>query len=201
MAAESVVVSALSAACRWMWGFTPRMLPVIVDRMGARRALIWFASNMPRFLISLRVLGPIRTHLACIAISLRNGCTYCAFSHAYALELIYLRDRDRLFPLGAATIATWLDMDGRELRRRLRDILQRADLHAEAIWVDRTLDLAEGARPADREEIRLAHLIRMVGTMNAISIDGGIQPTGAHDPVNKDTKLKARHAAMRATTT
>ena len=201
MAADGVVVGVLGAACHRMWGFTPRMVPVIVDRMGPRRAVAWFAANMPRFLISLRVLGPVRTHLACIAISLRNGCSYCAFSHAYAVELIYLRDRDRLFPLTAATIATWLDMDGRQLRRRLRDVLQRAGLHAEWIWVDRTLDLAEGAQPADRAEARLAHLVRMVGTMNAIAIDGGIQPTGAHDPVNKDTELKARHAAMWATTT
>ena len=201
MAADGVVVGVLSAACRRMWGFTPRMVPVIVDRMGPRQAVAWFAANMPRFLVSLHVLGPIRTHLACITISLRNGCSYCAFSHAYALELIYLRDRGRLFPLGAATIATWLDMDGRELRRRLHDVLQRAGLHAEAIWVDRTLDLAEGARPAERDEARLAHLVRMVGTMNAIAIDGGIQPTGAHDPVNKNTELKARHAAMWATTT
>jgi alkylhydroperoxidase family enzyme len=201
MAADDVVIGVLGSVCRRMWGFTPRMIPMFVERMGARQAAAWFAANMPRYLYCLHVLGPVRTHLACIAISLRNGCSYCAFGHAYALELVYLRDRDRLFPLGAATIATWLEMDARRLRRRLRDVLQRAGLHAEAIWVDRTLDLAEGARPADRNEARIADLVQIVGTMNSIAVAGQAEPDEAHDTVNKDTALKARHSAMWATTT
>ena len=201
MDADRLVVGVLGAMCRRMWGFTPRMIPEIVGRMGSPRAVAWFVANMPRYLVSLRVLGAVRTHLACLAISLYNGCSYCAFSHAYALELVYLRDRGRLFPLGAADIAGWRDVDARTLRGRLRGVLQQAGLQSEAIWVDRTIDLADGAGPADESEARLAHLVRMVGTMNAIAIDGGIQPTGAHDPVNKDTALKARHAAMWATTT
>ncbi len=198
---DGLVVTMLAAACHRMWGFTPGMVPAIVERMGSRRAIAWFAANMPRFLVTQYVLGSVRTHLACIAISLRNGCSYCAYSHGYALELIYLRDRNRLFPLGAATLATWCDLDPRRLRGRLRDVLERAGLHAESMWVDRTLDLVDGAQPVDRHEARLAHLVRMVGTINTIAIGADVQPTGAHDPVNKDTALKARHAAMWATTT
>lgn len=201
MASDGLVVRVLSAACRRMWGFTPRMIPVIVERLGPLRSVTWFGANMPRYLVSLRVLGPVRTHLACIAISLYNGCSYCTFGHAYALELIYLRDRDRRFPLDAATIAGWIDLNTRQLRNRLRRVLQQAGLQAEAIWVDRTLDLADGGSPADGTEARLAHLVRMVGTMNAISVEAGIEPDEAQSPVNRDTALKARHAALWATTT
>lgn len=201
MTPNGIVVGVLQCACRRMWGFAPAMIPVIVGRMGPGRAVLWFAANMPRYLVTLSVLGPIRTHLACIAISLRNGCSYCTFGHAHALELVYLRDRDRLFPLPAGTLATWLHLDPRQLRDRLRHVLQQADLHAEAIWVDRTLDLAEGAQPADGTEVRLAHLVSMVGTMNGIAVASAVASDGgAHNPVNKDAALKARLDALRATT-
>lgn len=201
MAPDRFMIGVVGSLCRRMWGFTPRIIPVVIERMGPLPAMAWFAANMPRYLVSLRVLGAVRTHLACIAISLRNGCSYCAFGHAYALELVYLRDRGRLFPLDAATISTWLDLDDRSLHNRLRGVLQQAGLHAEAIWVDRTLDLADGARPADADEVRIAHLVRMVGTMNGIAVTVRLEPDGAHNPVNKDSGLKDRCAALRAATT
>ena len=193
-----LVVRMLQAACRLMWGFPPRMIPFIVGRMGAVPAVVWFACNMPRYLSTLRVLGPVRTHLACVTISLRNGCTYCAYGHAFALELFYLRDRDRLFPIAATEIADWIDLDARELRDRLRSVLQQAGLHVEALWADRTLDLVAGSRPMDAAEARIAHLTRMVGTTNGIAVENDVQPDEAQSTINKDAALKARYTTLRA---
>jgi hypothetical protein len=199
---ERLVVGLLERACRQIWGFPPRMIPFIVARMGAVRGLLWFMVNMPRYLLTLRALGTVRTHLACVAISLHNGCRYCAYGHAYALELIYLRDRDRLFPVDAGTIASWLDLDARQLGARLRDVLQQAGLQAEALWVDCTLALAAGdQQPVDDAEARLAHLVGMVGLMNEVAVANCVEPDEAHDTINKNVAVKERHASLRAATT
>jgi alkylhydroperoxidase family enzyme len=194
-----VVAGLLGACCRLLWGFAPRMIPVVVERKGAWAALQWFAANMPRMLLTMRVLGPLRTHLACVVISLHNRCVYCAFGHAHALELIYFRSRGRLFPLDARALDGWLGLHPRELGDRLRAVLQQAGLHAEALWVDRTLGLVTGdQQPIDRAEARLAHLVGMVGEMNRIANAEGVEPDEAHDPINKDEALKRRHEARRA---
>ncbi len=199
---DRLVVRALSAACRAMWGFAPSVLSALVDRMGWRAALVWFATNMPRYQLSLLMLGPLRFHLSAMIISMRNGCGYCAHGHGYALELIYLRDRDRLFPLDATTTPDWFDLDSRSFAARMRDVLQDAGMHAEALWADRTCELVDGlvlgtAAPADRDEQRVAHLARMIGTMNRIAVDAGVAPEQAQNPVNKDAEVKRRHEALR----
>lgn len=198
---DLLVVRILQGCCRLMWGYRPRMMPHIVASKGAGGALRWFMSTMPRFLTTMHVLGPLRTHLSCMLISVHNGCIYCAYGHGYALELIYLRDRGRLFPLDARTLTDWFDLGPRTLADRLRSVLQDAGLHGEAIWVDRTLDLLGGDhQPADESEVRLAHLVTMIGEMNGIATAAGIEPDGAQNPVNKNAALRTRLAAMRTAT-
>lgn len=166
---------------------------------GCRGGSAPVAANFPRFLVTPYVLGPVRAHPVGLTISLRNGCGYCAYGRAHALELIYLRDRGRLFPLDARTLDSWTDLSPREISARLRAVLEQAGLHSEVVWVDRTLALAEGdTRPIDATEARIAHLCLMVGTMNAIAIAAGSPLDGAHDAVNKDTALKERLAALHA---
>ncbi len=195
---ERLVTAALGLMCQALWGFVPRMLPHVVQAMGPLRAVAWFAVNMPRYLWTMHVFGPLRTHLACVAISLHNNCTYCAYGHAYALELIYLRDHDRLFPLDARTLSGWLDLEPRELTHRLHGVLQQAGLHVEALWVDRTLALATGAqRPMDASEARIAHLVRMLGRMNSIAVASKVEPDEAQNPINKNAAIKARYAELR----
>jgi hypothetical protein len=195
------VTRMLEALCRVMWGFAPRMIPHVVRTLGPGRSVLWFAVNMPRLLWTMHVFGPMRTHLAAAVISLHNGCTYCAHGHAFALELVYLRDRGRLFPVDARTIAMWQDLPPRELAQRLRRVLQEAGLHAEALWVDRTLALATGATgPVDADEARIAHLVRMFGRMNRIAIEAGVEPDEAQNPVNKNVALKRRYTQLRAAT-
>lgn len=201
MVARRLVVGAFEMMCRVMWGFPPRMIPFIVEWFGTVRGVTWFMVNMPRYLWTLRVLGPVRTHLACVVISLHNGCTYCAYGHAYALELLYLRDHDRLFPLDARTIASWLDLEPRLLGRRIRVVLEQAGLHREAIWADRILGLVTGEQlPVELDEVRIVRLGRIVGLMNTVAIANRVEPDEAYDAVNKDAPLKARCAALRATT-
>jgi hypothetical protein len=195
---ERVVTRLLEAMCRVVWGFAPLMIVHIVHRLGPGRAVLWIGANMPRMLWTMQVLGPVRTHLAAMAISLRQGCTYCTYGHAFALELIYLRDRGHLFPVDARTIATWWKEEPHVLARRLRALLQDAGLHAETLWVDRTLAIADGAPPADRNEARVARLVRMLGVMTRIAIDAGIEPDEAQNPINKDVALKRRYAELRA---
>ncbi|MHA6627881.1 hypothetical protein ACU61A_20790 [Pseudonocardia sichuanensis] len=197
-----LVTRMLESMCRVLWGFAPRMIPHIVARLGPVRAVLWFAVNMPRLLRTMHVLGPLRTHLAAVAISLHNNCTYCAYGHAFALELIYLREHDRLFPVDARTIAEWRDLGPRELGHRLRSVLQEAGLHVEALWVDRTLALAAGGhRPVDADEARIVHMVGMIGRMNRIAVEAGVEPDEAQNPINKDTALKARYAELRAAAT
>jgi hypothetical protein len=197
------VIRLLQAGCRLMWGFSPRMIPVIVAAMGPWGALGWFAANMPRYLVSMAVLGAQRTHLAGLVTSLHNGCHYCAYGHGYALELLYLRDRDRLFPLDARTLEGWLHLEPRRLDEKLQDVLRSAGMAQDAMWVDTTLGLLRGEQsPVDGDEFRLAHLVRMFTRMNEIAVAADCtEPDQAQNPVNKDAAVKARHSALRETDT
>jgi hypothetical protein len=153
---------------------------------------------MPRYERTLRVLGPLRTHMACTLISLHNGCRYCSFGHAYAMELLYLEERGTLLPLDARAASEWIGLERAELRRRMIDVLQRADLHGEVLWVDRTLALASGSeRPVEANEARIAHLVSMFAVLNKVGIAADVEPDEAHDPINKNHELKARHTALR----
>ncbi len=181
-----------------LWGFRPRLMGPIVHQMGAVKALGWFVRNMPRYERTLRVLGPLRTHMAATLVSLYNGCRYCSFGHLYAVELIHLEQRGELFPLDARSVPDWIGLRPAELRRRMVDVLQQADLHGEALWVDRTLALASGSqRPVDAPEARIAHLVSMFRVLNDAGIAGDVEPDEAHDPLNKDVRLKARHHELR----
>ena len=199
MLGKRLAVRGLETLCRAMWGFPPTIIGLVVDHMGPLRAIGWFGAHMPRFLASRVALGPVRVHLACIVVSLRNGCGYCAYGHVYALELLYLRHHGRLFPIDATALDDWYDVDARTLRVRLRTALATAGLHTEAIWVDRVVALAEGTQiPVDAAEARLAHVIRMADTASRIAAAGNAAPDEAHDPVNKDAAVKARHAELRS---
>lgn len=201
MGGSRLAVRVLQRACRALWGFPPAIVPLIVARFGAAGALRWFLVNMPRFLLTMRALGPVRVHLACVVVSLRNGCLYCAHGHIYALELLHLRDRGRLFPIDARKLESWSGLEDRALRQRLHAVLAEAGLHVEALWADRILAIATGTPPIDADEARLAHVVGMVEIMNTIANEGGAGTDEAHDPVNKNVAVKRRHAALRAAAT
>jgi hypothetical protein len=193
-----LAVGVLEGLGKWLWGFEPRLMHSIVTELGPVRSLAWFVANMPRYEITRRMLGPLRTNLAGTVISLYNGCRYCAFGQGYAVELIYLKERDRVFPVSADEMSTWIGLPPAELRNRLFGVLERADLHGEMIWVDRTLAQVRGEqRPVDRHEARIPHLIRMFAMLNGVANANDTEPDEAHDPINKNRALKARNAALR----
>jgi len=192
-------VRVLEELAKRRWGFCPNVVPHLVGQLGPIRAVRWTLRAAGTFDAAVRALGPVRTHLACVAISQFNGCRYTTHGHAYALELHYLRQRERLFPADADTMADWAGLPRPELRGRLRDALMGAGLHVELMWVDRTLALAEGSQqPIDEDERRLAQLVTLFATLTAVGIVGGPEPDQAHDPINRDARLKTRLAALRA---
>lgn len=182
-----------------LWGFPPRLMPVLVHRLGALGVLYWFARNMPRYERTRRILGPLRTHLLGTTVSLINDCEYCAFGSAYALELIYLRDHGRLFPLPLAEILQLRGRDPVAIRDRLAAALTKAGLPDEEQWLDRLLVVASGQpHPTGPDDSRLAHLVGIFAVLNECGIAGQITPDGAHDPINKDSQLKSTYHRLRA---
>jgi hypothetical protein len=197
-ALSGLAISLIEALWNELWGFPPPLTDAVIGELGPFGALTWFARHMPRYQRTMRALGPLRTHLACTAISLDNGCRYCSFGHAYAVELVYLKQRGRVFPVDARTMCGWTELPPAARRARLCDVLQRAALHAEVLWVDRTLALARGEqRAVDPQEARIEHLVRMFALLNGVATAGKLEPDDAHDPINKDRALKARNAALR----
>lgn len=199
-ALERGVTAVLEGVGKRLWGFPPRLMAPIVAQLGPIRALRWFVWNLPRYKRTLKAFGGVRTHLLCVAISLINGCPYCTFGHAYAFELAYLRDHGRLFPLGEHAIGTLRGLAPAMIRHRLVDALRCAGLHTEVRWLDRTivLALAEDQRPTDRDDVHIAHLVRMFGVLNSVGIASRTAPDEAHSPLNKDDALKLRYARLRA---
>jgi hypothetical protein len=120
-------------------------MPVIAERLGPDRSVVWLLTNMPRYDDTVKAFGGLRTHLLAVTISLRNGCRYCTLGHATALELIYLRDHGQLFPLDENALAELSGLQPDELRQRLGEALRQAGLEGELAWVDLVLKVAGGA--------------------------------------------------------
>ena len=73
--------------------------------------------------------------------------------------------------------------------------------HGEVLWVDATLALASGAqRPVDAQEARIAHLVSMFRVRGDVGIASDIEPDEAHDPLNKNVRLKSRLRELRGST-
>jgi hypothetical protein len=182
-----------------LWGFAPRLMATIVAEKGAGPALGWFVQNMPRYERTLAAFGPIRTHILCAYVSLLRGCPYCTFGHALALELHYLKERDRLFPLDEQAIVALARLDPGVARQRLGAVLEEAALGEECAFLDRMKAALDGKieRP-EGDDARIVHLVEMFAVLNACGIKGDVEPDEAHDPINKDKALKERYAAMRA---
>ncbi|MEZ4451368.1 MAG: hypothetical protein R3B09_17950 [Nannocystaceae bacterium] len=180
-----------------LWGFAPRLMAVIVDELGGAAALSWFARNMPRYERTFKVFGPARTHLLASTISMLSGCKYCTFGHAYAFQLVVLRERNLLFPIDEGGFLELANADAVTVRARLTEALRAVRMDAEVKALDRLYELLDGAPPGDLEDQRIAHLIEMFATLNRCGIAGDVLPDAAHDPVNKDEALKLRYGELR----
>ncbi len=194
-----LAVAVLERIGRSLWGFPPNLMAPIVAQLGPLRSVCWFVANMPRYERTLGVLGGFRTHLLCVAISLVNGCAYCTYGHAYAMQLIYFRDRGELFPIDEYEIGALVGGRRPDIRDFLVAALERAGKHSEVLALDRTLTMLAGDEPpVDRTEERMAHLVRMFGTLNSVGIASRAPLDEAHDPLNKDVLLKRCYTILRA---
>ena len=194
-----MATAALETIGLTLWGFRPRLMASIVERLGARGALRWFAANMLRYERTRAHFGPLRTHLLTVEISLLNGCTYCAAGHADALELWYLREHGELPPFSWSTLAPLLGEPPEVLRTRLRPLFDRPQLVGERAWFERLLDLFTGEQQAvTSDDRRIEHLVEMFAVLNACGIADRVEPDEAHDPINRHSKLRQRRAALRA---
>lgn len=195
---DEMAVSVLRRFGRRRWGFPPNIMRPIVDQLGPLRALWWFTTNMPRYERTLQVLGPLRTHLLCVTISLLNGCAYCSHGHTYAFELVFLCERGALFQRCPESLETLCGLSPAEIRMHMLEAAQQAGLHDDVRWVDRAirLTLSPGQRPTEIDDLRVAHLVRMFGVLNQVAMRDHTIPDEAHDSVNKDVELKRRYTQL-----
>ncbi|WP_037081040.1 hypothetical protein [Pseudonocardia spinosispora] len=199
---DKAAVTALERLGTRLWGFPPNLMKPMVSQLGPVRALWWFARNMPRYQRTLRVLGPLRTHLLCVTISLLNGCAYCSHGHTYAFELVFLREHGKLFQRCPESLETLCGLPPAEIRMHMLEAAQQAGLHDDVRWVDRAmrLTLSPGQRPTETDDLRVAHLVRMFGVLNRVTIADKTPPDEAHDPINKDEDLKRHYQELQAET-
>lgn len=196
---ERFAVAVLERIGTVLWGFPPRLMAPIVQELGPLRALWWFSRHLSRYELTLRRFGKVRTHLMCVAISLVNGCRYCAHGHAHALQLAHLSDGGTLFPLDNEAIDRLRGLPAAHIRNNLVDALERARLHAEVIPLDRTFALMAGVYPPiDHDDLQIAHLITMFGMLNSVGIADQTPIDEAHDPLNRNPALKRSYTVLRA---
>lgn len=200
-AVDRVATAVLEWNVRRLWGFPPRLVREIVADLGPYGAVAWFGRNIPRYRRTFHAFGALRTHLMCLAISLVNNCPYCVRGDGLGLQLAYLRNHGKLFPLGERTVEALCGQSPALVRHRLAVALQRSGLHGEVPWLDRAMTLAVTDTPVatDLDEVRIAHLVRMYRTLNRIARDNDTEPDQAHSPLNKDHWLKMRYEGLRAT--
>jgi hypothetical protein len=180
------------------WGVPPNLINEMVTRLGAIPTLRWFARNLPRYKNTLKLWGPLRTHLVCIEASLANGCAYCTHAHAYAFELAYFQERGALFPLDEHEIVQLRNGTDEERHAALTGALHQVGLPDEIAVLDHLwrLKISDGVAATD-EERRMKHLLEMFDVLNYCAIDSRTQLDEAHDPINKDDALKLRYAEAR----
>ncbi len=185
-----------------LWGFRPNLMRHIVEQHGARQALLWFLRNMPPYERTLKAWGGVRTHLITAAISVLNGCPYCTYGHAYALELHYLRATGHLLPSDEQTIVAWHRLDESASTANLRELAQSVGLEQGCILLERLLELRQGtATPSTADDQRLMQLLTMFSFLNRCGIRGHTPPDQAHDPINKDVALRATYQRLRSAAT
>jgi hypothetical protein len=197
-----MATAVLSGVAKSLWGFAPNLMPHIVEQKGPVSALSWFVRNMPRYEQTRTALGPIRTHILCTAISVLNGCRYCTYGHAYALELCYLIEHGTLFPLDEEQIVGLSKLSEQDMVAQFQQALLVAGLPHEVEVLHRLLQLrSRTVAPLDAHDRRLQHLIDMLAVLNSCGIRGKIPPDQAHDPINRNLSIKQRYAEARCRAT
>lgn len=181
-----------------LWGFKPNLMQELVKQNGSWEAITWIVKNMPRYNRILKTWGPIRTHIISVFVSTLNGCPYCIYGHAYAFQLHYLKENNILFPLDETDLIALHTLEENEILARLEAALNKTGLTEGIPYLKRILELKQGNTAERPEDDYLLHLIGMFSTLNACGIQADVAIDEAHDPINKDTILRERYAALRS---
>ncbi|MEM9089178.1 MAG: hypothetical protein AAGC93_10580 [Cyanobacteria bacterium P01_F01_bin.53] len=195
---KKITVFLLETLGDQLWGFKPNLMRAFVSQQGARRSLCWFAKNMPKYERTLEAWGPIRTHLVATAVSTLNGCAYSTVGHAYALQLHYLKNTDRLFPLTSAEIFRLHTLSEPEFLERWEQVLNQAGLGQEIFPLQRMVELRRNRGLAvTKGDRNMLHLITMIEDLNVCGVSDNVRSDQAHDPINKNRAIRDRYAALR----
>lgn len=197
---RTTAIFLIESFCDQLWGFKPNLIRPFVHQKGAVRSLFWFTRNMLKYEGILERWGPIHTHLLATAISAINGCEYCTFGHAYALELAYLKQTGQLFPLTEHDLVALCGQTEADIVNTLKPALITANLEDEILSLQRTSELYRRPELATtRHDQQLTHLITMFATLNVCGMKGNIPTDQAHDPINKNRMMRDRYLALRET--
>ncbi len=189
------------------WNLRANLMTPIVERDGSLSALRWFARNLPAYEKILEEWGPLRTHSITVALSMANGCAYCAYGHGLALNLYYFKEHEpACFSLSAREIArlstdnaevddqTLADLNG---ANAMKGALETSDLGELVPVIDEVFRIKQTRTASSDEESKLLHLVSMFEYLNVCGREACPMLDGAHSPINKDTELKQRYEALR----
>lgn len=188
-----------------LWGFKPNMMQYFVLEYGPVKAVFWFMKNMPKYEKILKTWGPMRTHLVATTLSTLQGCAYCTYGHAYAMQLHYLKQTGVLFPLDEDALFTLHGLPEEIVYKRMTTALTEAGMPEEIFCIDRLAELKrlpENERTLQSEnrddDNSLCHLINMFNVLNSCGIKHQVLPDEAHDPINQDKAIRTRYSELRA---
>lgn len=200
---SKIATTVLEGVSNGLWSHRAKLMPDIVELHGPSSSLKWFLSNMPAYEKILKNWGPIRTHFIAVVISAFNGCSYCTYGHGYAFQLHWFNDFDELFPMDEVEMVALGTRESKEVREQLEAaITTNGRLEAAHLlpWLERVSEIIDEPESATNSENdkALQQLISMFGFLNACAIEASTKLDEAHDPINKDTELRARYDDARA---
>jgi len=199
---QRIAVNILEFIGSHLWGFKPNMMRHFVLEYGSLKSVVWFVKHMPKYEKILKKWGPVRTHLVSTVLSTLRGCKYCTYGHAYALQLQYFKQTNKLFPLDESALIELHALPEEDVFRRIAAALSEAGLDSEMELLDRIGPLRDKVSTAqqNQNDEYLLHLMSMFSVLNACGIKRQVVPDEAHDPINKDKPLRERYAVARAET-
>ncbi|MEL6938677.1 MAG: hypothetical protein AAFO84_05735 [Cyanobacteria bacterium J06598_1] len=183
-----------------LWGFKPNFIRPFIHQKGAVRSLFWCGKNMLKYEGTLEKWSPLRTHLSAMTVSALNACPYTVFGHALAVELLYLKQTGRLFPLTEGDLVQLCGRSEEEIMSALEQALIEADLSSEILGLYRLVELRRSPEMAATEQDRdWVHLNRMFATLNTSAVKSRVSQDQAHDSINKDRGMRDRYFTQRKT--
>lgn len=195
---QAPAIFILEAFCEQLWGFEPNFIRPFVHQKGSVRSLFWFVTNMLKYEGILEKWGPVRTHFLTTALCTLNDCRYFAFGHAFSLELAYLKQTGRLFPLNERQLVELCGRSEAAILDNLEQALEMAQLSGEILGLQRMVELRHQRDLAATQQDRdLVHLTKMFAVLSVCGLQNDIRPDQAHAAINKNRSMRDRHFALR----